>query len=524
MGADAEKKLGVWESILKEAATATKSSDSVLIVLGRTGIGKRTLIEKLLTHAASHSANPHAPDENDDRGNHGALDFAYFGIRDPAHNDRATDHDYMCQAGCSVLMLENPKHAELLRSRLSATNMSHCAAVVCLDLKEPWTMLEDLRKWLEILRESTSKLLLDLGMEEQDELRTRVIKVLDDYREPADGAEAEKKENSEESGGGGSVGLSYNLAIPLIVAVLRADGASALEGQKTIGWAETIETHLRNECLSYGATLVYTMVQNKTISNIDTLYEYIVHRLYAYPFKRKAVIPSRDSLFIPSGWDTREKVDQAAESLPEGGLERSFESVITPPHQQQSSAPQIEECEDMAAFLKRATSVLQKVGGATVATKTNKSSPTSGAVAADPTMTSTPSTKDGKRPTAMDLTGMGGGKRPSTLPPNVLPGGAEADNSNLANFFQNLLTRGQSGGTGAPGAAPPGASAGRGAAVSQAVRMSLAKAGGMPGIPGITPKATSAPPGETPAPAPTPTPTAAPPAPEGGTTEGAQES
>lgn len=251
-----------------------------------------------------------------------------------------------------------------------------------------------------------------------------------------------------------------------------------------------------------------------------------MHRLYAYPFKHKAVIPSRDSLFIPSGWDTREKVDQAAESLPGGGLERSFESVVTPPQQQQSTAPQIEECEDMTAFLKRSVGVLQKIGGASVA-KANKATPTSGPALAEQStsnvtgLTSTPA-KTGERPSVLAASG----KRPSTLPASVLPGGGEGgvDNSNLANFFQNLLTRGQGGGTGTTGTgAPSTPTGGRGTAVSQAVRMSLAKAGGMPGIPGITPKASSAPPGETPAPTPTPAPAPTPvseePAPEGANTE-----
>merc|ERR1719498_1687981 len=97
-----------------------------------------------------------------------------------------------------------------------------------------------------------------------------------------------------------------------------------------------------------------------------------MHRLYAYPFKRRAVVPSRDALFIPSGWDSREKVDQIAEKLPSGGLDQSFESVVSAPQEKSADKAKVEEGEDMAAFLKRASAQLQKIGGASVATSQRK--------------------------------------------------------------------------------------------------------------------------------------------------------
>jgi hypothetical protein len=127
--------------------------------------------------------------------------------------------------------------------------------MICLDLKEPWTLMEDLRTWLEIARSISSELLVELGMEEQDELRQKVVKVMEDYREPT-GKEGDS-ENAAHGVSGNAASISCNLALPLVVCVLRADGASALEAQKTIGWAETIEVHLRNECLSYGAAIVH---------------------------------------------------------------------------------------------------------------------------------------------------------------------------------------------------------------------------------------------------------------------------
>lgn len=552
MGADPAAKVGLWEGILAEVAGATKSPDSALLMLGRPGIGKRTLMTELLRHACPSAAAADA-NESEVQGR-GVLDYAYFGVRDPEMNDRAAEHQFQCQAACSVLILEDSGHEKLLRSRLTAAKLRFCAAMICLDLKEPWMMLEDLRKWLEVLRNITSELLLELSMNEQDELRTKVTTALEEYKEPQeDGAEeASGDGRGEASSGGGAVSLSYNLALPLVVSVLRADGARALEAQKTIGWAETIEAHLRNECLSYGASIVYTMVQPKNTSNVDLLYEYLMHRLYGYPFKRKAQVPSRDALFIPSGWDSREKVDQAASSLPGGGLDRSFESVVTPPQQQNTAPPQQDECQDMAAFLKQAAAQLQKYGGPSVASS-QRSRPTPGVPAPGGEALAALAGKDRQsaRMGTSDLQGMGGAKRPSQMPASEgaagPPGAPGTDNSSLANFFQNLLTRGQGGpgGAGAPGGAPGGAGlpgagaagAGRGTgAMANVVRRSMqqqsavgamagsgplaaAMAGAAAAKPeGAPPAAPAASPGPAPAAAPAAAPTAATAAPPAATT------
>jgi len=497
---------GLWESILKEVATATKLPDATLLMLGRPGIGKRTLVQALLQHAWPSAAAAEAQDSENNGSKQSrsvALDFAYFGVRDPEANDAASAHDFVCQACTSVFILEDIKHEKLLRSRLSADKMKHMAAVICLDLKEPWTMMEDLRKWLDWLRGITSDLLLELTMGEQDELRTRIVNALEKGAEAGSGGDDSGKT-------GGSVSLTYNLGIPCIVTVCRADGASALETQKTIGWAETIEAYLRSECLSYGAAIVYTMIQTKNMTNVELLYEYLMHRLYGYSFKRQAQVPSRDTLFLPSGWDSREKVDQVASNLQGGGLERSFESVVVPPQTHELDPAPAETCEDMNVFLKRAAGVLHKLGG-TSATGSRARAQMSMPQPADPN-TAAGAGGGGAQPSMkrnLTLDGLGGARRPSQQPPpGEGAGGAGApgtDNSSLANFFQNLLTRGQSG---APGGAPgaPGSQP-RMSRMGKSLSMGMPKGGAAsPASPAAAPAAANAP-AAAPAPATAPAPT-----------------
>merc|ERR1719502_512395 len=120
-------------------------------MLGRPACGKRTLVQALLAHASPPQAA--AVDEDALKHSRGcALDFAYFPVRDPQQNEAASFQDFVCPASCSVWLLEDPQFAPLLRSRITAASLKRCAAVVCIDIKEPSTMMEDLRKWLDVLQ------------------------------------------------------------------------------------------------------------------------------------------------------------------------------------------------------------------------------------------------------------------------------------------------------------------------------------------------------------------------------------
>jgi len=322
-------------------------------------------------------------------------------------------------------------------------------AVVCLDLKEPWTMMEDLRCWIELLQRLTADMFQQLELGDQDSLRARIKDALSSYCEPDITDEAKAAGDPAADGGNqqpnndGGANLTYNLGIPLIVAVTRADGASALETQKTVGWSETIEAYLRSECLSYGAAIVYTMVQTKNVSNVDVLYDYLMHRIYEYPLKRRANLPSRDALFIPSGWDTQAKVDGIVAAMPGGhGLERSFESVVVSLEPPKPSPPQFLYCKSMQEFLTESANLLPKTGSAPAAAP--------GASKPEPGVEPKAQPRGSRNSTDPSAAG----QRTSTASNRAegqTPGMPPTDNTSLANFFQTLLTRGQKEG----GARPP---------------------------------------------------------------------
>ena len=60
---------------------------------------------------------------------------------------------------------------------------------------------------------------------------------------------------------------------------------------------------MREYCLNYGASVIFTDTAH-TLTNVELLYRYIVHRIYDYDFPFKSKIDERNSLFIPTGRDS----------------------------------------------------------------------------------------------------------------------------------------------------------------------------------------------------------------------------
>eukprot|EP00913_Durusdinium_trenchii_P000398 g365.t1 len=193
---------GIWEGLLTEAATLSRAPDAKVLCLGRPGIGKRSLVQALHQHACPLAANTEA-----------ALKTA----RDPELEEARAGQDFHCPAACSVLMLEDTR------------SDSACS---------------DLRTWLEILKRLTGELMQQLPLEEQDHLREEVSERLANYEEPRprapkllleprepgpEATEPGQTEGDSKSRVSDELVLAYNLGIPLVVVVTRADTSNALE-------------------------------------------------------------------------------------------------------------------------------------------------------------------------------------------------------------------------------------------------------------------------------------------------------
>ena len=92
--------------------------------------------------------------------------------------------------------------------------------------------------------------------------------------------------------------------------------------------------HIREKALKYGATVMFTSSKPKESKNLDTLYQYINHRLYGFNFAVKPQIVEKDLLFIPSGFDSLNLIRDLCKSnvLTQGpdGQPLSYTEVLQP--------------------------------------------------------------------------------------------------------------------------------------------------------------------------------------------------
>ena len=107
--------------------------------------------------------------------------------------------------------------------------------------------------------------------------------------------------------------LKVNLGIPIIVLCNKIDiihqtGEKAKILQENLDF---IQMHLREYSLLYGASVMFTSAKARESKNLDTLYQYINHRLYdKIKFAKKAQIVEKDELFIPTGFDSLNLIKQ----------------------------------------------------------------------------------------------------------------------------------------------------------------------------------------------------------------------
>ncbi len=127
--------------------------------------------------------------------------------------------------------------------------------------------------------------------------------------------------------------LKVNLGIPIVVIVNKVD--LLLHGDKKSYLQENfdfIQKHIREYALQYGATVIFTSA--KSNRNLNVTYQYMLHRLYSYDLPFKAEVIERENLFIPSGFDTPNLINELVKSstlVGASGEPLLYEEVITIP-------------------------------------------------------------------------------------------------------------------------------------------------------------------------------------------------
>lgn len=89
---------------------------------------------------------------------------------------------------------------------------------------------------------------------------------------------------------------------------------------------------------------MFTSSKQRESRNLDTLYQYIGHRLYNFNFKQKPQIVEKDELFIPSGFDSLNLIKTLEKgnvlNVGPDGKPLTYEEVLRPQFASLSSAKQ----------------------------------------------------------------------------------------------------------------------------------------------------------------------------------------
>lgn len=348
----------IWSSILQGVASSKIVPTKSLLILGDRDSGKSTLIRHLKgeedeevyeglnangTMSKSIGTGTDDPPTNDKRSNSDlALSYTFIEVKD----DDA--EDTLARLGLYQLAGSYESYQPLLRFALNSSTLPHSLVVVVLDWARPWTFIETLQKWIKFVElgiESVkkegnvgSKDGWTKGKAVVDELKDLLEKFIQKYSEP-DAANPNATVNSEEDDVALPLGpgvLTTNLAVPLVVVCTKSDNVSTLE--RELDYKEEqfdyIQQTLRTICLKYGAGLFYTTTrQPQTFVNLR---KYILHRLLgskasssdtksAYAFNIKAHVVERDTVLVPTGWDSWGKIKVLRDGFDCEGLLQGWE-------------------------------------------------------------------------------------------------------------------------------------------------------------------------------------------------------
>ncbi|XP_005105824.3 cytoplasmic dynein 1 light intermediate chain 2 [Aplysia californica] len=345
----------LWADILTDVQSGSASklpTTRSVLVLGDNESGKTTLIAKLQGL------------EEPKKGS--GLEYYYIDVKDEYRDE---------QSRLNVWVLDgDPHHTGLLKYALKEDNFSDTLVMLVVSMAQPWSLLETLNKWAEVLSDHVDK--LRIPAEKMQEYEQSLVRVYQGYTEPGDGPIATQgpprgevnplhppAASSEEEATLplGELTLSRNLGIPIVVVVTKSDAISMLEKELDFKdeHLDFIQQHIRKFCLKYGAAMFYTSVKDER--NCDLLYRYLVHRIYGFPFTSPALVVDKDSVFVPSGWDNEKKISILYEGLSSMKPEDAFEQVISKPPTRKVVQRDAEvSAEDEQVFLMKQQSQLAK--------------------------------------------------------------------------------------------------------------------------------------------------------------------
>jgi dynein light intermediate chain 1 len=298
-----------WTQMLAEIGSKPGSNiQGSVIFLGDEYCGKTSLLHRM-TKKLDH--NQHLTYSS-------ALEYSFLNIQSDYKDD-----SYAYQLGSSgaasfgpsdyvnlpvYLLNGRTQFAPLLKFAFPQ-QLNKCCIVLMASLLPPENILPSLEKWYKIIEEKINEIYDKAEIEAGKQAQ---IRFWQEYVEPID-TSMHIEHNSVEMDPTllppePNI-LTHNCGAPIVVVLSKCDQYNELTDDQL----NRIQYHVRNFCISRGAALFYTSAKDDR--NTQLLYKYLAHRVYNLSFTTPAYIVERDSVFIPTGWDSSQKLEIVKEML-----------------------------------------------------------------------------------------------------------------------------------------------------------------------------------------------------------------
>jgi dynein light intermediate chain 1 len=317
----------IWFKILNSISSSKVTQRKNLLILGDENSGKSTIINEI--------ANRH-PTEDNSRIPKYALSYTYIDINE--------EEDTVAHVGLYRLS-GNSTYKSLIPYALTEETIGNSVAIISLSWENPSDFLKSLEKWLDILEDEIKK---SISSDLLKELQNKIERSIHEYKDPNNN-DSSKMELNIDSSELNEINIPLpegcllkNLGIPIIIVCTKCDLIEELENKNKNFNDEKfdyIQQVLRTVCLQYGASLIYVTTKNP--STFDMLDSYLLSLFFneknsnlsksllkSFEFDEPAQYIDKKSVFIPSGWDSKGRINLLNEEF-DGIINRSdYEKII----------------------------------------------------------------------------------------------------------------------------------------------------------------------------------------------------
>ena len=159
-------KINMWQEMLREANTKKEIEESNIFIFGDKFSGKKSLIKNISQRIALKDEKKNIILEIDDSvSKFGLVDYTYLNIR----KLQEEDSDYIGKMG--VWIFSELIDEETILTLIKPEYMLKACFVITCDLSRPIILKESIKRWLNFIYNTFSKIILKLPYETQEKLR-----------------------------------------------------------------------------------------------------------------------------------------------------------------------------------------------------------------------------------------------------------------------------------------------------------------------------------------------------------------